>query len=216
MPGQCLAPKLLYFQIPNVLHFFLALRFPLSGLGESQHSAFSRAGASWNTLPAEAKARAKRDAAAHNQQARINKIDELNVAGQAPTDVPSLWDIGKGSNFALHPDDICSMQHITGEVKRLAAAWEECHSSRWERVHNKTYGSGGTDIHCGPQIVGKFIVRNIARSPNTWYWFRQAAGQSGERKYVMVWPASTGRPYSEKQWQRGPGTEIKRPCHILL
>ena len=96
-----------------------------SGLGTSQEIAFVEASTAWRTLVPEAKAIAKKDAAAHNRATRNRKMANMISAAQAPTDVASLWGMGKGSKFPLHPEDVAKLQHTTGEIARLAAAWTE-------------------------------------------------------------------------------------------
>ena len=52
-------------------------------------------------------------------------MQSMHSAREAPSNLPSLWDIGKGSQFPLHPDDVRELQQTTGQVARLAEQWAE-------------------------------------------------------------------------------------------
>ena len=101
-----------------------------SGLGVQQSAAFTDAVQAWKTLCPEAKRIAKKDAVAHNKRTRSIKVAHMTQAAQEPNDIPSLWDIGRGSKFPVHPDDVRKMQHAKGETARLAAAWAESTGSK--------------------------------------------------------------------------------------
>ena len=72
-----------------------------------------------------AKAKAKAAAKVRNTVARTVKVGSMRSDRTRNTNLASLWNLGRGSKFPLHPDDMRNIQKTTGTIRDLAKKWAD-------------------------------------------------------------------------------------------
>jgi hypothetical protein len=109
----------------NARHRFISQHIATRGLGVKHTVAFANASAAWGTATPVAKARAKRTAAFCRLHAKASKLLRLEASKHEKDDVPTLWAIGRGSQFPLHPSDFEELQRQTGCITKLSREWSQ-------------------------------------------------------------------------------------------
>ena len=107
----------------NARNKFIGHRIATRSLGATSNEAFAKAAVDWGSQPAAAKARAARSAKFCRIHAKASKLGRLAASRRETDDAPTLWSIGKGSEFPLHPSDFDDIQKKTGSVAKLAREW---------------------------------------------------------------------------------------------
>ena len=107
----------------NARHRFISHSIAGRPVGCSARDAFLRAVEAWSTAEPKAKAKAKASASLVRNSARAMKLEHMSSARAIPVDLPSLWDIGRGSQFPLSLDRVRAMLSTKGLVSKLATAW---------------------------------------------------------------------------------------------
>ena len=109
----------------NARHRFISQQIATRGLGVTHTDAFANASAAWKTATPKAKACAKRTAAFCRVHAKARKLGRLAESRHENDDVPTLWAIGRGSEFPLHPSDFEGLQRQTGCITKLSREWSQ-------------------------------------------------------------------------------------------
>ena len=108
----------------NARHRFMSTKIATRTLGATQDAAFASASQAWRVAPPVAKARAARSARFCRVQAKAAKLARLDASKHERDDALTLWGIGRGSTFPLHPSDFEELQR-GGRVAQISKEWTE-------------------------------------------------------------------------------------------
>ena len=109
----------------NARHVYVGQVVRGRQFGVLPQEAFKEAVAAWRVAPEDDRAKARSQAIVRNSVARTLKHNALQNVCEPVEDFVSLWNIGRGSPFPLHPEAVDKVLQATGKVATLAAEWAE-------------------------------------------------------------------------------------------
>ena len=109
----------------NARHRFISQKITTRSLGSTPKQAFGSAVDAWTTATPAAKARAARSARFCRVNAKAAKLGRLASSERETDDATTMWAIGRGSTFPLHPSDFEELQRKTGCVAKLSREWSD-------------------------------------------------------------------------------------------